>query len=94
MELAFLEQVMDTVINLPKPITMHEDNTGAMNLATNWSSGRRTKHILRKYHYVREQIDHGHLKLQYIKSEDQPADIMTKNLPRSTYVKHRNNIMG
>ncbi|CAM9855209.1 unnamed protein product, partial [Chrysoparadoxa australica] len=93
-ELAFLEQVMDTVINLPKPITMHEDNTGAMNLAANWSSGRRTKHILRKYDYVREQIDHGHLKLQYIKSEDQPADIMTKNLPRSTYVKHRNNIMG
>jgi hypothetical protein len=41
----------------------------------------RTKHIDVKYHYVREVIAEGRLKVLKISTHDNPADMMTKHVP-------------
>jgi hypothetical protein len=56
------------------------DNTGAIYLANNYATGPRTKHIDIRTHYVRELIINGILKIEFVKSEDNDADIFTKNV--------------
>ena len=41
----------------------------------------RTKHIDVKYHYVRDVISQGKLKVCKISTHDNPADMMTKPVP-------------
>ncbi len=41
----------------------------------------RTKHIDIKYHYIRDVVAQGKLKVCTISPHDNPADIMTKHVP-------------
>jgi len=59
---------------------IHEDNAGALFLAQNHALGLRTKHINVRYHFVRDLIEKGLLELKYISTNENVADIMTKNL--------------
>ena len=46
----------------------------------NQTSGPRTKHIDIAYRFANSFIEDGSLKAKYIRSADNPADIMTKNV--------------
>ena len=50
--------------------------------------GQRMKHIDIKWHHVRDMIKDGDLDVQYVSSDDNPADVMTKNSKEVLYVKH------
>jgi hypothetical protein len=41
----------------------------------------RTKHIEIKYHYVRDEIEKGKLKVCKISTQNNPADMLTKPVP-------------
>jgi hypothetical protein len=41
--------------------------------------GQRTKHIDVKWHHVREMVKSNRLRVIYIRSEENPSDILTKN---------------
>jgi len=45
----------------------------------------KTKHIPIKYHFLREQVLEQKVKLEYVPSSEQIADIVTKPLPRDTF---------
>lgn len=60
--------------------TIWDDNQSAMAIAMNPIFHARTKHIEVDYHYVRELIQRKLLRLQYIHTTDQLADIFTKGL--------------
>ena len=45
----------------------------------------KTKHIPIKYHFLREQVLEQKVKLEYVPSKEQVADILTKPLPRETF---------
>ena len=45
----------------------------------------KTKHIAIKYHYVRELVEDKQVKMEYIHSKEQIADIFTKPLPKDAY---------
>ena len=72
---------------------MYVDNTGAIYLANNYSTGPRTKHIDIQVHFVRELIINGILKVVFIKSEDNDADIFTKNVSEELFDKHSNKLI-
>lgn len=57
------------------------DNQGALYLAKNQMYSSRTKHIDVKHHFIRDLAEKGLIKLQYLRSEDMLADILTKALP-------------
>jgi hypothetical protein len=49
----------------------------------------RTKHLETKFHLVRENVLTGKIQLQSVPTAENVADIGTKPLPRSTFIKHR-----
>ena len=41
-----------------------------------------SKHIKIKYHYIRDMVQRGAVKLQYVATEEQIADVLMKPLAR------------
>ena len=76
------------------PIEVNVDNVGAIYLSKSATTSNRTRHIDTRYHFVREYIDDGVLKVVFVKSEDNHADIMTKNFLIRVYNKRSNAIMN
>ncbi|GAU32209.1 hypothetical protein TSUD_277890 [Trifolium subterraneum] len=56
------------------------DNKSAISLAKNPVAHGRSKHIETKFHYLRNQVTKGKLKLAHCRTEIQVADILTKSL--------------
>jgi hypothetical protein len=71
-----------------------EDNTGAVELANVPKLRLRTKHINGKYHHFRKYVFDGTIKVFHVRSEEQQADIFTKNLGEDLFVKFRKAIIG
>lgn len=74
------------VVNLP--IIVNVDNIGAIYLANNSSTNQRTRHIDVRYHFVREYVEEGTVKIVFVQSKENIADIFTKNTSAATYLKH------
>lgn len=71
-----------------------EDNNGALTLATIPRMTPRSKHYGTKYHFFRQHVQNGELKIHKIDTKEQLADIMTKGLPRETFTYLRDKLMG
>jgi histone deacetylase 1/2 len=71
-----------------------EDNKGAVEIANVPKMRPRTKHLNIKYHFFRQFIQQGILRVEHIPGEDQMADIFTKALDYASFVKHRQSILG
>jgi hypothetical protein len=78
-------------LNMPQkePTKIFVDNKSAIALAKNPVFHDRSKHIDTRYHYIRECVANNNVKLEYVKTHDQAADIFTKPLKREDFVKLR-----
>ncbi|CAJ2633694.1 unnamed protein product [Trifolium pratense] len=78
-------------LSLPQkePTKIFVDNKSAIALAKNPVFHDRSKHIDTRYHYIRECVSKNDVKLEYVKTDDQVADIFTKPLKREHFVKLR-----
>ena len=59
-----------------------------MFLSKNSQVSARTKHIDIRHHYIRDLIREKKLEVKFIRSEENPADIMTKNTCQKLFKKH------
>ena len=66
------------------PVTILEDNTGAIALAGKRGSHKRSKHIDLKFHWIQKQVEDGQLLPVYVESAKNPADLLTKGVSRDT----------
>ena len=57
------------------------DNESSMKLAENPVFHKGSKHIEIKWHSIRERMAKKKIRLEFVKSEDQAADMMTKAVP-------------
>ena len=88
-ELEFVRQILESMgVNVQLPMTVYVDNTGAIELARNWSTSGRTKHIDVRFHYLRELVEQGMMELKFVRSENNTADIFTKNLSTNLFRQH------
>jgi hypothetical protein len=80
-EAIYLRQLLED-LHLPQdqPTIIHEDNQGALKLASNPMHHRRTKHIAVRYHHIRHHVERGTVKLVYINTTEQLADSLTKGV--------------
>ena len=70
-----------------------EDNQGGeIFLSKNRQVGIHTKHMDICHHFLRDMVEDKDIDIQYIWSEDNPADIMTNNTSKSDFVRPMNNI--
>jgi hypothetical protein len=65
------------------------DNTSAINLSENPVLHSRSKHIDVRYHFLRDHVAKQNIKLEYIHTENQLADIFTKPLSVERFQKLR-----
>lgn len=59
---------------------LHIDNQGAKGLAENPICHQRSKHIRTKFHRIREEIELGTVRLEFVETNNQAADCLTKSL--------------
>ena len=77
-----------------QPTRILEDNQGCIALSENPVFHKRTKHIDIKYHFVRERVASNEIKIEYVATEDQLADLLTKGLSKQRTMKLSDAIMG
>jgi hypothetical protein len=68
------------MIDVDEEIELRVDNKSAINLTKNPITHGRSKHIETKFHFLRDQVTKGKIKLVYCKTEAQVADVFTKPL--------------
>ena len=68
------------------------DNQSAINLSKNCVHHSRCKHIDVRYHFLRDRVERKIVKLEFVPSKEQKADIFTKPLPRELFEAHRANL--
>ena len=62
------------------PIEIFCDNEGAVALTKEPRDHGRSRHIKRKYHYIRNVVEEGEIVVKRVSSEENPADPFTKGL--------------
>ena len=93
-EIKFIYYLLQGIgINIELQIIVKTDNIGAMFMAQNSSSGVRTRHVDTRYHYIRENVEDGIIKIEFVRSMENDSDIFTKNVTQEIYEKHVRNFL-
>lgn len=76
----FLTLFQELPLPPQQPVTIYEDNSGAIHLANTSVRSKRLKHIDIRYQFINDEVAGGTVKLIKIASELNVADIFTKPL--------------
>ena len=69
-------------------IMLYCDSTGAIANTNEPRSHQKFKHVLRKFHLIREIVDRGDVIVCKVHTDDNVADPLTKPLPQSKHESH------
>ncbi|CAN0120816.1 unnamed protein product [Ascophyllum nodosum] len=75
-------------------IKVFEDKQGAKALIENPLSSARSKHIDVRFHFIRDLFRTGKISVEYVKSAEQHADVLTRALSRVNFQYHRKYLMN
>ena len=92
-EAAWLEKLnrdLDDTVSIPP--TLYSDNRSAVDLIHDPKYHARAKHIDIRYHHLRDCVARRIMLLEYISTEEQDADILTKALSKCKFEFHRDKI--
>ena len=70
-------------------VTIRVDNKSAIALTKNPVFHGRSKHIHRKYHFIRECVENGQILVEHVPGVNQRADILTKALAKIKFKEMR-----
>ncbi|KAJ9541861.1 hypothetical protein OSB04_028367 [Centaurea solstitialis] len=80
------------VASVSRPIDIFCDNSGAVAQAKEPREHHKSRHVLRKYHLIREFIGRGDMRICNIPIEENVADPLTKPLARVKHEAHASSI--
>ena len=80
-ELIWLKGLYAELCGVNSCINLYCDSQSAIYLTKDQMFHERTKYIDIKYHFVRDVIEEGELKVCKISTHDNPADMLTKSVP-------------
>jgi hypothetical protein len=70
------------------PTIIKGDNDGSIAMAKNQQFHSRSKHIAIRWHWVRDLVEEGLVKIETCRDPQQTADVLTKALPRPKHSQH------
>ena len=87
--------LQDLQVQFSEPIPIFCDNTSAISISKNPIMHSKIQHIPIKYHFVKEKVVEKNIKLEYVGTKEQIADIFTKPLPHEAfeYLRHKLGIL-
>lgn len=91
-EMAFMEWTNGGAKSPPVPLVLC-DNKSAIAMGHTDALHSRSKHIDIRHHFIREQIERGRIALQWISTQDQVADILTKTLQPRIFLRFRDQLV-
>ena len=83
-----VRSLIKELITLNEPIELYLDNTGAAAIAQKDLNNQRTKHIDVRFHFIREWVQSGTIKILKVHTSKNTADLFTKSLPKLTHDFH------
>jgi hypothetical protein len=93
-EIVFIRNLLEFLgLKIEYPILLNIDNIGAIYMAENATSSKRTKHVDTRWHYVRNWIKDGIIKVIFVRTAENQSDPFTKNLPVEPFLKHTGEFM-
>jgi hypothetical protein len=75
-----------------RPTMIYYDNQSCIKLSKNLVFHDRSKHIEIRCHFIRDYVHRGAVELQYISTNEQVVDILTKDLGRGKFEPFRDKI--
>lgn len=75
-----------------KPTYLYCDNQSSIKLSYNPVFHEKSKHFEIDYHFTRQKVEDNVIKVEFISSQEQPADILTKPLGRVKFESCRNRL--
>eukprot|EP00854_Cymbomonas_tetramitiformis_P034086 gene34086-biopygen11466 len=88
-EIKYILNVLDSLVNIHRPVPMYCDNQGAIHLASNYVNSSRSKHIDVRNMYIRELMKAKDAEALYTGTDDNTSDVMTKSLALPSFRVHR-----
>ena len=67
------------------PTVIHLNNQACSSMSKDPVAYKRSKHIDIRYHFTRTAVDEGKIRIEYVRSQDNVADLLTKALPAETF---------
>ncbi|KAK9016284.1 hypothetical protein V6N11_078786 [Hibiscus sabdariffa] len=79
---------LGVVPSISDAMELYCDNNGAIAQAKEPRSHQRSKHILKRFHFIREIIDRGDVEICKVHTDDNIADPLTKPLTQQKHDRH------
>jgi hypothetical protein len=77
------------------PANIYQDNLSTMKLAEKGRpTSEKTRHINIRYFFVKDRVDAGELSISYLSTDEMIADVLTKPLQGTLFVKLRNLLLN
>jgi hypothetical protein len=93
-DMLYIRKVLQSLgLRVKQPMILEIDNKGFVDFTQSWSTGGRMRHIDCRYYFLRELREEGIIEVKWIRSEENTADIFTKNLDTATFEKHTKTII-
>jgi hypothetical protein len=86
----FLEELG---IDFEVPV-IYTDSRSAMEWSKNASNHQRTKHVALKYFFIRDEVANKKVKIAYVSTKDNVADILTKSTTKAIFKRLQPMLMG
>ncbi|KAJ9557532.1 hypothetical protein OSB04_012146 [Centaurea solstitialis] len=80
------------VARISRPVDIYYDNSGAVAQAKEPREHHKSRHVLRKFHLIREIIGRGDVRICKIPTDENVVDPLTKPLARVKHESHANSV--
>ena len=84
----------DLGLEVDLPTELYVDNSGAIDWAHDYVTTDRTKHIERRHFKIRELVEEATIRVKFVASSDNIADIFTKPLEKKEFLKLRAKLLN
>ena len=91
-QLLWMQKILHDYDICQEHLIIYCDNTSAINISKNPIQHSRTKHIEIQHHFIRELVEDRTLTLEFIHTDDQKANLLTKPLDSKCFEFLRQNI--